>query len=844
MKSLWPLACLLLGFSLCNFLVIGNGKVEIESPDVIYPKYRMQPTPAFGEAARFNPPSLQWPAGKQQTYGVRLSLTKDFSEIYFEKEDIPFAIANPHQVLSPGTWYWQTRTQNEEWGPVDSFLISPATKLFATPAIDRLVANIPREHPRVLLHHADWDAFRKRAASYQESRDIIAKAERFLSSTPPKEKDGRAEKEGETEHQKNKLALMASRDLGNEVGEVLNALSQAYALTKDRRYFVVAKSWMLEIATWDPKGVTRLNNFGDSNIMLAMAQGVDIFWDLLSAEERAQVINQAAARARQFYKLWINNIEAKSTSMHVWQHILHRMIQTSVALMHEVPDAKVWLAYLYELWIAQNPKMGETDGAWFNGTGYVRMNILSMLDIPAIFQEYTGVDFLWSDWYQNFPIWMNYAFPPTAIPDGFCNDGDKYAHPTIEYAGFSDAFARVSGSPYAAWYAKRILQNLEVPLSDDEAFRWFRIQRGYQMELPEPLPILDLPQAAVFPEVGVAYMNTELGDPANNLRLSIRSSPFGPQGHTHADQNTFNIAYGGQRLFYNSGYRAAMGDPHFLAWYKHTQGHNGILIDGQGQPFDAGAYGQIPRFLQGREIAYAVGDASKAYSAGDLDDLDLGLKRFRRHYLMLPPSTIIIYDDLEADHSAEWSWLLHHDKGLQVDAEKQTIIGENDLAAGRVTLLSSTPLDFQLTDQFSVQPENFTNKVDGDGEVIDFVDQWHFKGVSKEKTRTMRYLAIIQVTPDKSFTPIVLESQKGDYRVGEWLITAQMDANEPALIQAKNTDGTAAFTSRGMLPISDKMYRGKSVESAKLLENTHGKIEFQEQSDTLPAAVLKARYKE
>jgi hypothetical protein len=512
--------------------------------------------------------------------------------------------------------------------------------------------------------------------------------------------------------------------------------------------------------------------------------------------------------------------------------------------MHEVPDAKVWLAYLYELWIAQNPKMGETDGAWFNGTGYVRMNILSMLDVPAIFQDYTGVDFLWSDWYQNFPIWMNYAFPPNATSDGFCNDGDKYAHPTLEYAGFSDAFARVSGSPYAAWYAERILKNLGVPLSDDKAFRWFRIQRGYTMGLPEPRASSALPQAAVFPEVGVAYMNTELDRTEDNLMLSIRSSPFGPQGHTHADQNTFNIAYGGQRLFYNSGYRAAMGDPHFLAWYKHTQGHNGVLIDGQGQPFDAGAFGQIPRFLHGQQISYALGDASTAYSATDLEETDLGLQRFRRHYLMLRPSIIIIYDDLEADHAAEWTWLIHHDKGLQVDTEKRTITGENGLAAGQVTLLSSTPLDFQLTDQFSVKPDNFTDKVDGDGEVIDFVDQWHFKGVSKEKTRNMRYLAIIQVTPDKSFTPVVVEAQNGNYRVGEWLITAQMDADQPASIQLYKTDGTATFTSSGVLTLNGESYRGKSAGSAKLLEGIEGILLFQEQADELPAAVYKSMNKQ
>ncbi|MBK7607960.1 MAG: hypothetical protein IPI18_12440 [Saprospiraceae bacterium] len=43
------------------------------------------------------------------------------------------------------------------------------------------------------------------------------------------------------------------------------------------------------------------------------------------------------------------------------------------------------------------------------------------------------------------------------------------------------------------------------------------------------------------------------------------------------------------------------------------------------------------------------------------------MKTFRRHYIMLRPSIIIIYDELKADHPAEWTWLLHNDNGFQAD---------------------------------------------------------------------------------------------------------------------------------------------------------------------------------
>ena len=68
--------------------------------------------------------------------------------------------------------------------------------------------------------------------------------------------------------------------------------------------------------------------------------------------------------------------------MHVWQHILHNLFLTSITLIDEVPEASKWLKYIYELWLAQHPKMAENDGAWFNGTGYMRMNVMTLLDIP------------------------------------------------------------------------------------------------------------------------------------------------------------------------------------------------------------------------------------------------------------------------------------------------------------------------------------------------------------------------------------------------------------------------------------------------------------------------------
>jgi hypothetical protein len=280
-----------------------------------------------------------------------------------------------------------------------------------------------------------------------------------------------------------------------------------------------------------------------------------------------------------------------------------------------------------------------------------------------------------------------------------------------------------------------------------------------------------------------------------------------------------------------------MGDPHFLGWYKHTQGHNGILIDGEGQPFSDGAFGWIPRFLNGKQISYAVGDASNAYS-GQVDgkNIDLGLKFFHRHYIMLRPSIIVIYDELEADHNAEWSWLLHNDKGFEIDAINKTILAESELAKAKVSLYSSSAIDFRVTDQFSVPVDNWTNKIDEDGDTLVFENQWHFKGVSKAKTSKMRYLAIIQVKPDGSFE-LVTNNNDGDFAVGNWNIKAEMNVSKPGNIKVWNKDSSASFVSSGVLVNNKKTYAGKEISSSKLVEMIDGKEVFKEVVDEIPEAI-------
>tara|TARA_B110000037_G_scaffold222822_1_gene299788 strand:- start:15965 stop:18529 length:2565 start_codon:yes stop_codon:yes gene_type:complete len=818
-----------------------NGEIAVTNK-AIYPKYRVWTTPSLGEEPAFNSPSFEWPANKKSKFDVRLSSKKDFTANLIEKNNIPFAIFNPHQKLEQGIWYWQYRESGKKWNPIDSLKITSTTKEFVTPKLDKILRNLSGEHPRVFAEKSDLTDLRKRAKNYKETTAVLLEANNILNEIPPTEKSALPTRKGKNEYENSMIAQSASRVIGWTVLSTLNSLSQAYILTGDIKYFDAAKKWMVEVSDWDPKGITHLSNFGDSGIMTGLALAVDTFWDLLSAPEREKMMQQAATRANNFYKLWIGKVESRSSSMHVWQHILHQMYQTSLALAGETPEADKWMAYIYEIWIAQFPKMAETDGAWSNGIGYFIMNTLTIYDMSTGFSELTGVDFQWSDWFRNNPKWLMYAFPPNSVGDGFGNDGDKYWYPIMKYAGYADAAARVFQDPYAAWYSKQVAKGLNQDIAAEAEFRWFRIQRANKNLLPEISNEFDFPQAEHFPDVGVAYMHTSLQDVRNNLMLSATSSPFGSNGHAHAEQNNFNIAFGGKRLFYNAGYRPKMSDPHQQGFHKHTGGHNGILIDGEGQPYDGGSYGWMPRFLHGNQISYTVGDASNAYSSSDLKSIDHGMERFRRHYIMLRPSIIVIYDELEADHPAEWTWLLHNDRGLKVDSAKKTIEAGNEFANATVSLYSSSDLHFNVTDKFPIPARNWSGKTNQEGELIDFVDQWHFKGISKIKTPQIRYLAIIQVKPKSGESvceEVVFDEKTKTYSVGDWNIKAEMDVSKSAKLEIFNNTKTAAFTSSGNLLFKNNSYNGKVSGSSKLIEIIDSKLIFKEVVDEVPDAIKK-----
>ena len=463
------------------------------------------------------------------------------------------------------------------------------------------------------------------------------------------------------------------------------------------------------------------------------------------------------------------------------------------------------------------------------------LNTLTLLDIPMFLNQYTGINFIRSSFYQNNPFWLIYSFPANSYSEGFGNGTEKQFGQKLGVLGYADALSRLTGNPYAGWYADSHLKAMAKTLTDDDEFRWFRLK--WQLpDRPEPVAKLDLPLARAFRETGTVNMHTDLTNAKKNLMVSLRSSPYGSTSHAHADQNSFNIQYGGEKLFYNSGYRPSMGVPHYTQWFKASIGHNTVLIDGKGQPTGSSeSYGWIARFLHGNRISYCLGDASNAYDNVKQVPQKAGLKLFRRHLIFLRPSVIVIYDELQADHKAEWTWLIHSHERIDLDAERQQFRCETRTAKSQVNLFGSEKLDITLSTKFYPKPVNYRNLRDENGNIIVYKDQWHI--YTKSMGKKMRYLAIFQIKDKSDPTDFVkvASDANGNLKLGPWTIQAELDASKSASFEIINAaEKLGIMYGKSSLQIGDNEFTTKYIKSTLLVEPINGELTAKEAIDQPP----------
>jgi len=288
--------------------------------------------------------------------------------------------------------------------------------------------------------------------------------------------------------------------------------------------------------------------------------------------------------------------------------------------------------------------------------------------------------------------------------------------------------AALLDDPFSAAYAASTDADLITARGPRQAWQWL------STEMPEARSLSELPAARAFADIGTVFMHSAINRPDANIAIEFKCSPYGSYGHGHADQNCFNLSAFNEPLFIDTGYYHSYGDPHHNGWTRQTKAHNGILVDGTGQPIgDLRHFGKLIGFEQGDEYAWCAGEAAGAYADVDLD-------RFTRHLLWLKPDILLVYDQLEAPEPHNWQLLLHAERRMLVDEESRSVDAVGEKGSARAVILSAGELDFSQNHEFD--PPAVKWRTD---RKFDMPDQYHLTAATVDATTSARLLTVIQV---------------------------------------------------------------------------------------------------
>jgi len=605
---------------------------------------------------------------------------------------------------------------------------------FPIPPLSELRARIPASHPRLFVRPETLsDLQNKRTRSLfarmiWNNIHVRATTAQYdpLPQEPPHARPGGV------------LDVTAWRrgiDIANDILNRLHALGFAYLVTGEERFGQAGKELLVHVSKWDPYGTSgrAINDEVSMRLLYGLSRAYDWLYPLLSPEERSIVQESLRHRGNDVYiTMRRTRFEDDLLNNHLTRS-MGFLGEAAIALMGEVPEAEVWFDYIVSLFALRYPAFGAEEGGWSQGVSYWQSYISWVFDFLDALKIATDLDLYQKPFFKNTPYFKLYAHPPKSKWGAF---GDHTDSPPDEgSARVMGHFALVYNEPLFQWYASQISGTGRVPVLPLDNFLGYLRAPESTDALVDPALPADLPQSRLFSDVGWALMNVDMANWANNVHVKFKSSPYGSFNHSHAEQNSFIIEAYGSPLAISSGYYPYYGSPHHSTWTWESRSKNTILVNGRGQVVQSiDAKGEIVDWSFGSQFDYVVGSAAQAY-AGRVD-------RFLRHLWFIKPNLIVTYDQIESPGPATYDWLLHSLKRMEVDEANNRVRVPADTAEMWVSFAVPNELEFSLTDQFTVRPE------DRDAHKP---DQWHFSAKSVASDGVGRFLAVMVPRPRAAF---------------------------------------------------------------------------------------------
>lgn len=627
-----------------------NDTQSVSFPQERQSHWQVFPYPTDGVTVYENPPAFVWlplecDTDHQTPYTVTLE-TSDGTQVLCET-----VFGNtfvPDKPLPAGNYRWNLSSGDAVRG-WESFTVAENAIPFLRPTVDEVLSGIPAERPRHLFASADIAHLQKTRADALDTlrRNIAAAYKDGLPARPQYHTDSTA---------------LPYREYFGQFRDFcdrnLVACALGYYLLDDKDAGTFAKKLFLHICDWNPGGPCSLCGAWGDEVGLSCARCFPAVFDLLAplmdAKERAYAAQAVVAYALQCEERLQRLDYMKNPGNSHAGRLPAYLGEAALSLWGEPGiDPRMlrrWLSYALKIYGGMFPFFGTPDGGWAEGTFYATSYTKWYLPFFSAVARYSGKSFFDRPFYRNFARYLlHFALPDHELhPFG---DGYWCSPQSPEWPGFFaqnpfHVYADVADLDEARAYDRQLsaqdiysLHLLDVFLPTEALVR----HDGFTV------PPTD---ADAFPDAGFVSLHSGRQNPASDLHLMARASKFGPGSHRQPDNGSFALFSGGTALLCPSGYFGrAYGTKHHMQWLNSTKAHNAILVDGIGQDFsDFRHTGRIVSCGINGEQRSAVLDLSDSYPM---------LQTWVRTFRITDAHTVVIEDDITADHPVEITYPLH-----------------------------------------------------------------------------------------------------------------------------------------------------------------------------------------
>lgn len=551
--------------------------------------------------------------------------------------------------------------------------------------------------------------------------------------------------------------------------------SYAYLIEQDEKYLNAAKKWTLaacEMPIWGYTYNKPNVDLPPAHLLYAVAFAYDVLFDRLTKEERETIKNKLVRQARLMFNYFKYKPKKRYTysQNHTWIPMAGLAI-AAYALIDETDEAKDWAQLARAVYDRVILAFG-ADGYFYESFHYYGFAFRWMLRYFDAHLQATGENLY-------LPMraklaGMKYFAMHSILPDrknifDFADVGDG----SLNRNGTSQR-EKLYGEYEILYRLASVYQDSEAQAIADFTRKetvfetrepmWAFISRDPNLK---PAPLSQIPTQVYFKDNDTVFWRSSWDK--NATAFAFRCAP--PEGHAAArlaskipdwrqntghaqpDANSFIIFAKGKYLTGDTGYLGI----------KNTDDHNTILVNNRGQEKD-GVYEMFKNVSNERldkiRIADAFGNKDFFYVRGEAASgyySDLNLKKFDRNFLYVASGYFVVWDELEAENPAEFTFLLNADREIKLDGNEANLVNEN--AALRVIRVTPSEAVSKVVPQM-IQARGLPGSVDkGEAEHRGV----QLQTVSTGKHAKFEFVHFLQpiLTTDKTPAPAIERTPSG-----------------------------------------------------------------------------------